>query len=87
VAGRLPKVSLAPQGFLLAAKKLGVVPEKCVVIEDAVAGVTAAKRAGMRCIAVTNTNLGETLAEADLVVDSLESVRVKDLEKLLSLEE
>ena len=76
----------SPQGFLLAAKKLGVVPEKCVVIEDAVAGVTAAKRAGMRCIAVTNTNSKEALAEADLVVDSLEMVRVKDLEQLLSLQ-
>ena len=37
----------SPQGFLLAAKKLGIAPERCIVNEDAVAGVTAAKRAGM----------------------------------------
>ena len=37
----------SPQGFLLAAKKLEVDPENCIVIEDAIAGVAAAKRAGM----------------------------------------
>ena len=49
------------------------------------AGVTAAKRAGMRCLAVTNTNPERSLMEADLVVDTLEAVAVSDLEKLLSL--
>ena len=77
----------SPQGFLLAAKKLGVAPANCVVIEDAVAGVTAAKRAGMRCIAVTNTNSRETLAEADFVVDTLEVVAVNDFEKLFKIKE
>jgi len=76
----------SPQGFLLAAEKLGVVPENCVVVEDAVAGVAAAKRAGMRCIAVTNTHPEENLKEADLIVDSLERVGVNDLEKLLTLQ-
>jgi len=75
-----------PQGFLLAAKKLGVVPKNCIVVEDAVAGVTAAKRAGMRCLAVTNTHPRTSLAEADLIVDSLEQVGVNDLEELLSLQ-
>src|SRR4030042_1688284 len=44
----------SPQIFQLAAKKLGVTPGNCVVIEDAIAGVTAAKRAGMKCVGVTN---------------------------------
>lgn len=73
----------SPQLFLLAAQRLGVKPEKCVVIEDAVAGVAAAKRAGMACVAVTNTNPRQSLQEADLIVDTLEAVTVKDLEKLL----
>jgi len=73
----------SPQGFLLAAKKLGVAPESCIVIEDAVAGVTAAKRAGMRCLAVTNTHPRMSLMEADLVVDTLEAVTVDDLEQTL----
>ncbi len=74
----------SPQAFLLAAKKLGVTPQNCVVIEDAVAGVAAAKRAGMKCIAVTNTNLREKLSEADVVVDSLEKVNVDSLVRLFN---
>ena len=74
----------SPQGFLLAAQKLGVEPKNCVVIEDAIAGVTASKRAGMHCIAVTNTHPRENLMEADLVVDTLEAVSLNDLEGLLN---
>lgn len=69
----------SPQGFLLAAQKLEVEPKNCVVIEDAVAGVTAAKRAGMECLAVTNTHPRMSLMEADLVVDTLEAISVDDL--------
>jgi beta-phosphoglucomutase family hydrolase len=50
-----------PQCFLLAAGRLGIEPGNCIVIEDAIAGVTAARRAGMRCIAVTNTHPREKL--------------------------
>ena len=74
----------SPQIFLLAAQKLGVEPENCIVIEDAIAGVAAARRAGMHCIAITSTNTGERLQEADLIVDTLESITVKDLKKLFS---
>ena len=73
-----------PQGFLLAARKLGVEPKNCIVIEDAVAGVTAAKRAGMRCLAVTTTHPRQSLKEADLVVDTLEAIKVDDIDRLLS---
>ncbi len=74
----------SPQGYLLAAQKLGIAPRDCVVIEDAVAGVTGAKRAGMKCLAVTNTHPRESLKEADLVVVSLESVTINDLQKLFN---
>jgi len=74
----------SPQGFLLAAQKLGVEPRQCVVIEDAIAGVAACKRAGARCIAVTNTHPRESLREADLIVDTLEAVNINDLEELLN---
>jgi len=73
-----------PQVFLLAAQRLGVEPRNCVVIEDAVAGVMAAKKAGMYCLAVTNTHPRMSLAEADLIVDSLETVTASDLEGLLN---
>ncbi len=63
-----------PQIYLLAAKKLRTTPSDCVVIEDSPLGVKAAKTAGMRCLAVTNTHRRESLQEADTVVDSLEDV-------------
>jgi len=63
---------------------LGVEPRNCIVTEDAIAGITAAKRAGMSCLAVTNTHPRPSLMEADLVVDTLEAVSVNDLEELLS---
>ena len=61
-----------PQAYLRTAAALGVAPEACAVIEDSVLGVRAARAAGMRCIAVTNSLPAERLAEADLVVGSLE---------------
>ncbi len=76
----------SPQGFLLAAKRLGVKPENCIVVEDAVAGVTAAKRAGMCCLAVTNTHPRRSLSEADLIVDTLETISVNDLERLINID-
>jgi beta-phosphoglucomutase family hydrolase len=77
----------SPQIFLFAARRLGVEPRNCIVIEDAVAGVAAAKKAGMRCLAVTNTHPRERLAEADLIVDTLRAITVNDLEKLLKTAE
>lgn len=67
-----------PQVFLVAAAKLGVVPARCVVFEDAVAGVEAAKAAGMACVAVrfVGHHAADALrsAGADRVVESLEEV-------------
>ncbi len=74
----------SPQVFLLAAERLGVEPRDCIVIEDAIAGVTAAKRAGMYCLAVTGTHPRHSLAEADFVVDTLEAVSAKDVEELFN---
>jgi len=64
----------SPQIYLLAAKKLEVTPNDCVVIEDSPLGVKAAKTAGMRCLAITNTHTRQKLAEADRAADSLENV-------------
>ena len=74
----------SPQAFLLAAKNLGVEPKNCVVMEDAIVGVQAAKRAGMYCIAITNTYPREAIAEADIVVNSLEEITVKTIEALFA---
>jgi beta-phosphoglucomutase family hydrolase len=60
-----------PGVFLKAAALIGVPPARCVVVEDAVVGVQAARSAGMHVIAVTTTHPRESLAAADRVVDSL----------------
>ncbi len=62
-----------PQGYLIAANRLGRRPDNCVVIEDALGGVEAAKRAGMRCIGLAAQREPGTLEQADLVVTSLEN--------------
>jgi beta-phosphoglucomutase family hydrolase len=63
-----------PTVFLEAARRVGALPQNCTVVEDAIAGVEAAHRAGMRCLAVTTTNPREKLAKADLVLDSMEEL-------------
>jgi beta-phosphoglucomutase len=76
-----------PQVFLVAAQRLGVEPSQCLVMEDAVAGVEAAKAAGMRCIAVrfVGHHPADRLkaAGADVVVESLEEVSAKMVEDLV----
>ena len=74
----------SPQIFQLAAGKLNVEPGNCVVIEDAIAGVTAAKTAGMKCVAVTNSHPVDKLQKADLIVDSLEKVAIDDLKNIFN---
>jgi len=72
-----------PGIFLLAAKKLGVLPSDCVVFEDSVHGVKAAKAAGMKVIAVLSggTKRGALEAEgAGLVVEDLTSVSAGSLD-------
>jgi beta-phosphoglucomutase len=80
-----------PQVFLVAAGKLGVAPVRCVVFEDAPAGVQAAKAGGMKCVAVNFVgHHGEdTLrrAGADLVVRNLEQVSVPVVRQILGVPE
>jgi beta-phosphoglucomutase len=77
-----------PEVFLTAASKLGVEPRRCVVFEDAVAGVEAAKAGGMACVAVTfvGHHPAEKLrgAGADMVVASLEDVSAGQVAGLVS---
>lgn len=65
----------APDIFLRAAEEIGVDPDLCVVIEDSVHGVTAAKAAGMTAIAITNTFPSEALGHADHVVSDYAAIR------------
>lgn len=73
-----------PEIFLEASRRIGVDPPACVVIEDAIPGVVAAKGAGMHCVAVTNSHAADDLSAADIIVDSLEHLSPGMLEKLLA---
>lgn len=69
-----------PEVFLRAAAKLAVLPSRCVVVEDAPAGIAGAKRGGMRTIGVLNSY---PALEADIVVRSLEDLPVDAFEQLV----
>ena len=73
-----------PEVFLLAAQKIGVSPDRCVVFEDAHVGVEAARRAHMRVIAVTTTHPADTLREADRVVAQLDELSVSEIDAWFS---
>ena len=72
-----------PELFLLAARDLDIEPANCVVIEDAPNGVQAAKAAGAKCIAVTNSAEIAKLQQADLVCDSLEQINLDTIINLI----
>ncbi len=73
-----------PEPFLVAAERLGVRPSDCVVLEDAEKGVVAAKRAGMRVIAVPNgLTRDNDFSQADAVVGSLEELSPERLQALV----
>jgi len=70
-----------PEVFLAAASRVGVPPERCIVVEDAPAGVEAARRAGMKSIGISRN--GKSLS-ADIVVESLDLLGNGVFEELLN---
>jgi len=62
----------APDIFILAAKKIGLEPRNCLVVEDAINGVQAAHAAGARCLGLTTSFTAYQLAEADWTSPNLE---------------
>lgn len=79
VSGELLPGKPDPAVFLRAAELLAVPPADCLVIEDAVQGVEAAKRGGMRCVAVLTTNPPEKLSRADWIVPDLTHLNLDQL--------
>jgi len=72
-----------PEVFLKGAELLGLPPPRCVVIEDAFAGIEAARRGGMKVVGVATTNPLSSLGECDLAVETLLEVSPSDLAALL----
>ncbi|MFI9232981.1 HAD family hydrolase [Streptomyces rimosus] len=65
-----------PEPFLLAARRLGVDPARCVVFEDAPAGLASGRAAGMTTVALTTTHRADELS-ADVVVEDLSALSVQ----------
>ncbi len=63
-----------PEPYLLTAEKLNVTCEECLVLEDSENGVQSAISAGMKCIAITNTEDPINLLKADQIIDSYTSI-------------
>jgi HAD superfamily hydrolase (TIGR01509 family) len=77
-----------PEPFVTALDRLcrdgrSIRPADCLVVEDSVVGIEAARRAGMRCLAVTNSHPADALAGADLVVASLAGLSLAALRRRL----
>jgi len=66
-----------PDIYLEAAARLGLKPEECLVVEDAVSGVRAGKAAGCKCLALTTSFKAEDLKEADWICGTLAEVPEK----------
>ncbi|QTH41858.1 beta-phosphoglucomutase [Cohnella sp. LGH] len=76
---KIAKAKPDPEVFLEGAKAVGVEPSRCIVFEDAVAGIEAAKNARMKCVGVGRADL---LRAADLVIPSFVGVDLSLLDKL-----
>lgn len=73
-----------PQVFLLAAQRIGVPAANCVVFEDALVGLEAARAGGMKAVGVATTHPPESLTGADLVVRRLDELGVDALARLFA---
>ncbi len=73
-----------PEVFHRCAERIGVDPARCVVFEDAHVGLEAARRAGMKGVAVATTPPPEALGAADRIVRRLDELGVGDLEALVA---
>ena len=73
----------APDIFLMVSMNLNISPKNCLVIEDAPVGIKAAKKAKMKCIALTTTHERSKLVKADLIIDSLTEINLNIIVELL----
>jgi sugar-phosphatase len=77
----------SPEPYLMGAQRMYLPVDRCVVVEDAPAGITAGKKAGMRVIAIASTHPREELLEngADFVLEKLENLRISQSNNLYRL--
>ncbi|MGH7830853.1 MAG: HAD family hydrolase, partial [Candidatus Binatia bacterium] len=80
-----PEIFLKALGLLNQGKSGALLQaSECLVVEDSKEGISAAHRAGIKCLAVTNSHPAEELTEAEAVVNGLDQVTIPFLEKLVA---
>jgi sugar-phosphatase len=85
-AEHIPVGKPAPDGYLLAARRLGLEPSDCAVIEDTPAGIQSGRAAGANVVALTTTFPQAFLADADALACTLADLRVHRTDKGLLLQ-
>lgn len=68
-----------PEIYINVAKRLGLPPQRCVVFEDSLSGVTSAKSAGAKVVGITTTHTPEELSETDLIITDFKNLDPIDL--------
>ena len=89
-SSQVPHCKPAPDTYLLAASRLGIAPEHCVVLEDAIAGIQSGKSAGMKVIAITTSYPADILRQhsaPDAVIESFTDLQQPDCPALAALRE
>jgi sugar-phosphatase len=78
-ADEVQKGKPAPEPYLVAAERLGLATDRCVVLEDSPAGIEAAQAAGMRVVAITTTHQRDELPKGLPVIDHLSAFRIENV--------
>ncbi len=73
-----------PEVYFKAAKKINAQPKNCIVFEDAMNGIKAARRAGMKVVAVATTHKARELKHADMVIKDFTKINIGKLQQLIS---
>lgn len=71
-----------PEIYLKAVEAIGFIPQRCIVIEDSLSGIEAARKAGCKVIGITTTHSRQELTLTDLVLNDFDEIRLMDLEAL-----
>jgi beta-phosphoglucomutase len=88
-AGDTPQSTPSPAPYLLAFERLRqgsgrpIEPHRCVAVEDSHWGLESARRAGLRCVGVTNSYPADQLEGAELIVSGLNTLTLEDLDRLV----
>lgn len=71
-----------PEIYLKTVEDIDSIPEKCIVIEDSLSGVVAARKAGCKVVGITTTHSNQELASTDWIINDFDKIKLENLEAL-----